>query len=574
MNKIRNFENWIIRIALLICLTALFSGLLANIVGLDHNSDQGLMRIPLVEVGFLISATSIALLFHRRWGSKTINWIIFCTVLQCVLVYFWYETAGTMKFINSTLYYDMQAQAFLHGQLDLLQKPSPELLALPDPYDPTQNSPYRLHDAVLYNGKYYLYWGPFPALLLAGMKLATNLTFSDSILVLLFMSGNIMFLSLILMELSRKTFPISPNWILVSSVLIGGLMNPALWLLARPAIYEASITGGQFCLLAGIFFGLTAFEVEGFSTAKLILSGAFLAFSVLSRISLVLAVFWVAVGIGFTIIKRLVSLKRALKPVLAFSIPLMLGATMLFMYNVLRFGSPFEIGTRYQLAGIDIRKIVENGSYISPMNILPSLNTYFFFPTQKIPTFPLIVAPWNGDYNLDLINAALNSPNRFMLIEPIAGVMNTSPVLWFAILPVPFCIDRILRRKLTKDHLLESEKFDGSILSNKTWLFHLLIGLVVFTFMPISIIFAPTMRYIFDFSPSLYLLAYMGLLFGRMILKPKWEKNIITICFLALGLITIINGMLLGITSYFGYFSSNNPELFKVLVGLFSYGKY
>ena len=50
-------------------------------------------------------------------------------------------------------YYNLLSDALLAGQLDLLVKPSPELLALKNPYDPAANAPYRLHDMSLYNGE-------------------------------------------------------------------------------------------------------------------------------------------------------------------------------------------------------------------------------------------------------------------------------------------------------------------------------------------------------------------------------------------------------------------------------------
>jgi hypothetical protein len=558
MNKTRNLVSGIVWLALLIGLTTFFIGLFAI-------NWWGLRRMAALEVGFLISATSIALLLHRRWTNKAFNWIILCSVLQCLLVYFWYESAGTMQFINNTSYYDMQAQAFLHGQLDLLQKPNPKLLALPDPYDPTQNSPYRLHDAVLYNGKYYLYWGPFPALILAGMELVTNQTYSDSFLVLLFMTGYILFLSLILVELRRKTFPDSPNWILVSGILIGGLMNPALWLLARPAIYEAAITGGQFCLLAGIFFALTAFKDEGTSIGKLILSGTFLAFSVLARISLVLGVGWVTLLVGYSILKRLGIFKRVLGPILAFSIPLILGATMLFVYNALRFGSPFEIGIKFTLGGMNTPKYFNNGSFESTSYILPSLNSYFFFPTKKIPTFPFIVAPWNGGYNLDLIDKALNSPNRYMVIEPIAGMITTSPLLWLVLIPILFSLSNAHHIKLA-----QKMQADENNSPNIMWSFHLFAGLALLTFIPVSMEFTATMRYIFDFSPSWFLLAYLSFMYGYDLFGTA-GKNVLVVCFLVLGAITILNGALLGITSYGGYFTHSNPVLFRELVKFFRF---
>src|SRR4051794_28481271 len=40
-------------------------------------------------------------------------------------------------------YYSRQADAFLKGQTHLILQPRPELLSLPDPYDPVANRPFR-----------------------------------------------------------------------------------------------------------------------------------------------------------------------------------------------------------------------------------------------------------------------------------------------------------------------------------------------------------------------------------------------------------------------------------------------
>ncbi len=83
------------------------------------------------------------------------------------LVHVWVISAGTMTRWpeHSKGYYDLLADAFLHGQTHLLIEPAPQLRALPDPYDASANQPWRLHDAILHGGKYYFYWGPAPALI-------------------------------------------------------------------------------------------------------------------------------------------------------------------------------------------------------------------------------------------------------------------------------------------------------------------------------------------------------------------------------------------------------------------------
>ena len=96
------------------------------------------------------------------WGS--IAWL-----------FAWTASGGTYRFQSASVpYYDLLADAFLAGQFHLLIAPRPELLALANPYDPVLNGPLRLPDASLYNGKYYLYFGPVPGLIHAGWKLLTG----------------------------------------------------------------------------------------------------------------------------------------------------------------------------------------------------------------------------------------------------------------------------------------------------------------------------------------------------------------------------------------------------------------
>ncbi len=80
-----------------------------------------------------------------------------------LLAYLWLGMAGrTERWLEGEFwyaeYYSPLADAFARGQTHLPVEPAPELLALPDPYDPVANAPYRFHDALLYQGRYYLYW--------------------------------------------------------------------------------------------------------------------------------------------------------------------------------------------------------------------------------------------------------------------------------------------------------------------------------------------------------------------------------------------------------------------------------
>ena len=88
-------------------------------------------------------------------------------------------------------YYGSLADALLQGQLHLLQQPSPELVALSDPYDPSLNAPFRtdLHDMSLYKDRLYLYFGITPALLLWLPTRLMGLQITDAFAVVLFSWG-------------------------------------------------------------------------------------------------------------------------------------------------------------------------------------------------------------------------------------------------------------------------------------------------------------------------------------------------------------------------------------------------
>ena len=106
---------------------------------------------------------------RRRCGralAERIGWAAWGLFSALLLVfYFWTATSSNQPFRprdTSQELYGQLAAAFQKGQTYLDTKPAPQLLAMSDPYDPAANEPYRLHDASLYRGKYYVYFGAAP----------------------------------------------------------------------------------------------------------------------------------------------------------------------------------------------------------------------------------------------------------------------------------------------------------------------------------------------------------------------------------------------------------------------------
>src|SRR5439155_11284335 len=98
------------------------------------------------------------------------NWLAIAVATAAVGSYYlWQVRSAGYRFDWGTPqsgYYNYLGRAFAHGRLELPIKPSPELLALPNPWDPAANEPYRMHDMALFHGRYYLYHGAGPAVML------------------------------------------------------------------------------------------------------------------------------------------------------------------------------------------------------------------------------------------------------------------------------------------------------------------------------------------------------------------------------------------------------------------------
>ncbi len=95
---------------------------------------------------------------------------ILCAV--CVLVIGVYAYTAQSGFLVSDslnpadAYYNLLAQGFRAGQLNLKIDIPPGFAQLANPYDPAAHAPYPVLDMSYYKGKFYLYFGVTPAVVL------------------------------------------------------------------------------------------------------------------------------------------------------------------------------------------------------------------------------------------------------------------------------------------------------------------------------------------------------------------------------------------------------------------------
>ncbi|MCB0100861.1 MAG: hypothetical protein KDD74_02385 [Anaerolineales bacterium] len=510
---------------------AVFLMLFANPLGLESFPTWGIRRSAILVIGLALLAIS---LFYREdnFLGKFLNSpngqlgiALLLVNTGIFLIYIWFVSAGLLKYFESeTNYFDLQANAFAKGQLELDVTPDPALLAFTDEslYEPENRIGIpALWDATLYKGKYYLYWGPAPALLLAMVKPFYTPDIGDRLLVLIFLAGTLLFLNLIILALRKRFFAQIPNWAVVLAIAFAGLVNPMPYVLVEGRIYEAAIVAAQFFLMGGFYFLLLAFELP--TQSRLALAGSFFVFAIGSRTTVLPAVALISlillVWAFQTQRSRMVSL------LLAFAIPIAIGGAAYGWYNYARFGSFTEFGYRYQLTSYNLYQKMDET--FSVEYIPPNLYKTLVNPLEQRSAFPYIFPTrWAGPEFLSSYQ-----PKMYLTFtENITGMFIGSPFVLLALLAF------IKPRR------------------DLRWITLSITAAFLAIFFTLQAFFFVAMRYMLDFIPTLTLLVIIGFWHGFDLFKHK--KGYIAIALVLLAY-TIALSLLIAF--------SGNLESFRIL---------
>lgn len=494
---------------------------------------------------------------NRRVRVLVAAWGAF---LVAATSYAWYASVGMwFQGPGTTAYHDMQADAFLHGQAHLLIEPDPRLLALPNPYDPVarQAIPH-IWDASLFEGRYYLYWGPVPALLIVPIKTLWSTTVRDNFLVFLFMTGAVFWCTRLLTRAWWDHYREVPGWVVVGSVLAIGWANPSPWLVSNPYIYESAIAGGQFFLLMGVG-GLYSYLGSRQRQARnLLWAGISFALAVGTRASLAPGVVAVSVLPVYQILRGRSERgwDQRLLQLVAYLTPLVMTALALGIYNNGRFGSPLETGQYYQLTSFDPRDL--DLFSMSPANIPPNLYNYLINPVRTLSVFPYIKANWGGIGSSIL---RIPVPDSYFTWQ-ISGILIIAPFFLFAL----SAARAVLRHWANRRPGGAPRSLDPP-----WWVPGLPLVIGVAEFATIQFFVVASMRYQGDFAPSLLLAAAFGL-WSAIIERARAGRAHAGTSILGLLLMswTSVAGLLLGVTSVEARFENLNPALFDHLVRFFT----
>jgi hypothetical protein len=340
-------------------------------------------------------------------------WLSF---LACVAAAFWVAN-GVAPWDgdrgNVWHHYEYLAEGFLAGHTSLSVEPAPALLKLRDPYDPEANASLRLWDASLYRGKYYLYYGPAPAVvLMVPWRILTGHGLPQRMAVALFAAGGFAGLALLFFEIRRKCFPG------LSGAALGAIIITAFhaaWLpviLRRPGVWELPIVSAAACLWWALYF-LWRFRESGGLSRWAAAAGAALmvmigcrATNVFEAAAVLLLLLAPFAGEDPARTRRLGAACLAAAIVGA-------GGVALLLYNRERFGSWLEFGQSYMLGGRDIR----GAAFLNPAFIPFNMWSYLVSLPEFSPYFPFLHPAWPDSF-----------PAGYLGYEAIYGALFAMPV--------------------------------------------------------------------------------------------------------------------------------------------------
>jgi hypothetical protein len=479
------------------------------------------------------------------------------------LYYTFVTSVGTFESLSwHTDYYDLLAQGFREGHLYVPVKPSARLLAKSNPYDFKYWRQW-LWDASLYEGRYYLYWGPVPGLCLLAFKTLTRWkdTIYDQWLVLAFMLGRLYAGAALIVSFARSQGVKIPSWAVQLAVLVFGLSIPSPYFMARPLVYEASIAAGQCFLFLGLYAAYQGILRPRVQLRCFVLAGTCFSLAFGSRGSLLVVAPLLTVGIALVAARPAgYPLRALIASGLALGTPVALGVLSYALYNKLRFDSYTEFGLKYQLTsrpfGTDDRFFLPNVvSYLTS-----KLKWDCEFPFVSLPMKRTLthVISWPEDYDTGDWDKG----------ERSAGLIWAMRVsfLWavWLVRGVILSARRIARTR----HSVHGMPM---ALSQRELFLVTCAGACACALLPASRMWMANMRFLQDAAGGI-LLGAVGAAFWlvrkrALRARPlsRLQRAVGGLLFAGMSLHTIVVGVLLGFSGHMNNFEEENPELFKRL---------
>ncbi|HYC93410.1 MAG TPA: hypothetical protein VEO54_29660 [Thermoanaerobaculia bacterium] len=342
-----------------------------------------------------------------RWGTVA-------AVLAVLAAYVYFGSGRTWAFPRvpwersqeqqlTERYYAGLAESFLRGRLDLPYPVDARWKNVTNAYDfaarDAHGLAWEMWDASYYNGRFYLYFSPVPAILFyIPFRLVGGGYPSDALAATFFLSWAFLASVAFLRRAEAR-----PTWILLI-----GLGNVGVFVLGFVRAYEVAVTAGM-AMTAMFAYALLRWFQTG-ATKHAVWAGVWLALAMATRPNLIV----LGVLLPVVLWKHRRALLLALLPLMAVG-----GAMML--YNYARFSNPFELGMTYQISYEPLWRAAPCSLCDVPtaMRFVNNTVHYVFWAPRFAGQFPYVF----------LQNHALDRPISFAGgAEPILGIAALSPL--------------------------------------------------------------------------------------------------------------------------------------------------
>ncbi len=322
--------------------------------------------------------------------------------------------------------YDELAQAFLNGKAYIDNDDVPEFLKnMENPYDTTARAyeagasgeSYRW-DVAYYNGHYYVYFGIVPLLLMyLPFRAIMDAPFPSAVGIMIFALIFSVGVFKLLEEFCKKKFRnVSAGTFLITAITFVNCCGMT-FLAKRPDFYSVPIMTSMAFIIWGILMWVKALNTEKRRKLLFFAGSLFMALSVGCRPQSVL-ICLVALPLfrKYFFKDKYILNKKGIKDLIVLAVPFIAVASVIMVYNYIRFGSPFDFGSSYNLTTNDVTR---RGFEIGRTSL--GLFTYLFQPPQFTATFPYIQSV---DINTNYMGKTITE-NCF------GGLITSLPMLWF-----------------------------------------------------------------------------------------------------------------------------------------------
>ena len=430
-------------------------------------------------------------------------------------------------------------ESLADGSLYLKQEPSEEFKNLENPYDfITRENPPIIRgrdfvwDSAYYNGKFYVYFGILPAImiflpyfLITGKYLQTSFVcLGVSVIILILLKE-------ILCKFIKRYFEELPFKLVVLFLITLFAGSMILYMNGAARVYELLILSGVCFVLAGILCVLKSMEEPEKRYRYIFLSCFFMALSVACRPTNLLASIIILPYLLKVFIEDMKNFgqdkKSLIKCVFSIGIPYIIVAIPLMWYNYARFESIFEFGANYQLTINNIGAL-KSGIYAIPTGLICNL---FSIP-KFITTFPFV-----QNYS-----ETMTFYGFYFVENMLGGLFMIAPICFF-------CFNVFKISKYTENKEL------------KIWIYSFIVtGIIIAS---ISAAKAGSIqRYLFDYG---WMFLLSGILIFAIIyqnLKSEESKKIMFKILCGMTIYIVIINILIGIVSEQSFFQVHAPEIF------------